>query len=183
MEVNNYQSFCFYLRSGPKGYSDLPLLLFYKQKKPDLLEEDYTGFKKIEIVQSYTEINMTDILQTCNENKCRCYVMVMDKLFLKVASKIALTSEKILEFLDYEVDSQKGLHLIDIDDPHQCNGIMDRITELGGKNLQLFDSRSGLSLVFYGKSEIVKKYNDSLLEDNPNRGHLICALNLYVPML
>lgn len=184
MEVNNYQSFISYTETLEKwGYLECQVLLFYKQKEPDLTPDDYTGKKKIEILDSYLDIDMDHVTQVCKETKSRCYVTFIDKLFLKTLSKVTMTVDKLIEYLGSEAYEQKGLHLIDIDEPKSIDirKLTKYLTTLGAKRIQVFPSRSGYSVVFLGRSEIVKTYNESIGETNPNRAHLICALNLYIP--
>lgn len=181
MEVNNYQSFISYMKRLD-GYQDYPVLLLYTQKKRDLRKEDYSAFKKIYLLQSYKQIDEKKVIKTCIENKCRCYVMVVDRFFLKVASKIALTTEAITEFLNEEIKDQSGLHLIDLDDYNiDVLSIINFLKEGKAKNIEIFPSRSGRSLVFYGVTELVKIYNELIGTENSNRAHNICALNLYIP--
>ena len=181
MEVNNYQSFILYLNKIEK-YKDLPVLLFYRQKRQDLKEEDFTGFTKLVLVSNVNNIDIELVKMVCKSNMCRCYISVLDKLLLKSIGKLTLTSERITEFFDSEILEQKGLHLIDIDDPSiDVDSLANYIEEKGGKYIGIFPSRSGMSLIFYGSSEIIKNYNETLEKTDPNRGHMICGLNLYIP--
>lgn len=181
MEVNNYPEFAAYIETL-KGYQDFPCILFYKQKKGDIPEEDFTAFKKIFIVQSYDKINMDAVKKTCRDNKCRCYVMVIDKFFLKFMSKVSLTTDVFLDFLENEMLDSSGLHLIDLDDPEIREDVLcDHLIKLGAKNLYVFRSRTGRSLVFYGKTEIIDIYNKQIGPENTNAGHNICAINLFIP--
>ena len=182
MEVNNYQRIFYYLEKLGDKYTNYPILLFYRKKKADLLPEDYNNFKKIKFYDSIKDIDMEEVKDLCKINKCRCYLTIVDSFVLKVLGKITLTLENLNIFLQEEMKTSKGLHLIDIDEPvPNMSKLAEYLESLGASGIYTFPSRTGNSLVFYGPGEIISKYNNGLEDGCKNTGHEICQLNLYIP--
>lgn len=184
MEVNNYQRIFSYLTTLGNNYINYPVLLFYRKKKRDFItEEEYNGFKKLEFFENIRNINMDNVISLCKENKCRCYITIIDQFVLKVFGKMSLTLKNLDKFLQSEMKRSRGLHLIDLDNPVPNMSKLSEILEQNGAaNLCIFPSKTGNSLVFYGPGEIISIYNERIdLGAENNQGHEICQLNLYIP--
>lgn len=177
--VNNFNDILEFAKNIK--YSSTPVLLIYLPRKQDHTPEKFEEIKNDRIYKflgNMGEIDMNLVKTTCKERGCRCYIMFMDNLVMKVLSKIKLSQDSFRKYLDEEMSDSSGLHLIDIDNIRDLNLVIGNLKSFK-KRILCVPSRSGYSIVFKSKVELLTKL-DSM---NPPelQSHLVASINLYIP--
>lgn len=183
--VNNYNlifDFCSNI-----GYLNLPVLTIFMYRKQDLDEISYNKMKSKKYCEIYTsikDIDMNYIETECCSRGCRCYIMFLDKMVMKLLLKMKLSLTRFREYLDTELlHEPSGLHLIDVDsnDPKDLDGIISWLNMCNVKSSSILTipTKTGYSIVFKGDSSLIELYENTLYTQHT--AHLAASMNLFIP--
>lgn len=158
------------------GYTELWVRLQFIQRKKDtgkdnrILKKQYTKIRKIDLPQ---------VIQYCEENQCRCYLTFIDDIIEGGWKALESKVENLDTWMNSGINDVTGLHLIDVDGDNTTK-IPEILEWLKTDQYCIIPSRSGVSLVFYGKSDVAWRYWETEFNEFCSF-HMSATMNLYIP--
>lgn len=181
--VNNYEKLLEY--SKLIHYDQYNVLIRYISRKKDKINNtiNVKHIYKFSVYENIHVLNMNELTEFCNKNKCRCYLSFINK-YLKTFINMMFGSLEMFNYFTHNInDNLKQLLLmIDMDDLSVLDRTIKYLEHSGCEKYCEIPSKTGVSLLFKGNSVMLKQYNNEFIDvSNVNTIHYFPSVNLYIP--